>query len=131
MITSSAGGQVESGNVNISKWSLNEIPLVVLSQSNSTELTGTDWKVSAFPNPVAENLNLQIETGKEKEFLIELRDLLGKKVLGFSEMVMPTSQVLSVDFKNLPPSTYLFSVSSKGGLKAKVIKVQKQNKSQK
>ena len=124
-IASSAGGQVETNTINISKWSLNEIPLVILQKKNNSSLNEQEWRVSAFPNPFADILHLRFETKAEQAFVIELTDLSGKKLWTSSCKTIVNSQTLEIALNDLPPATYLLSISSQTDETVQIMKVQK------
>lgn len=124
-IASAAGVQADVRAVNITKWSLSEIPLVVLQEGATAELGTQNWKATVYPNPFVSNLTIQIETTRIQVFLIELRDLSGRKILISSQEVIEKKQSLGFDLGKLPPAIYLLSVLSKEEQSAQVIKIQK------
>lgn len=124
-VLSSAGTNAELHNVNISKWRLGEVHLIVLQRNEPVELSETNWNVFAYPNPFKETLNLDFKTKELMEFTIQLADVTGRKIWFSEAKKLTPNQVVSLDLTHLASGMYLLSLTPKDKKTQRMIKVQK------
>jgi len=125
-VLATAGNDSDPGSLNLSKWRLGEVHLVVLPGDTFDELIIPGWTVKAYPNPFRKFLSLDFQTEEKSEFTILITDLTGKKTLMKEDRKILPQQDVRVDLSFLAPSIYLVSVTSKNKQEQRVIKVQKQ-----
>lgn len=125
-MVATAGSNTELSTVNISKWRLGEVHLVVLKQDELNESAEITWNVSSYPNPFKETLNLGFKTEEIAEFTIQVSDITGKKQWLSEEKTITPNQVISLNLANLAPALYLVTVIPKDKKTQRVFKVQKQ-----
>jgi hypothetical protein len=80
-VVATAGISDELNAVNISKWRLGEVHLIVLQHDEFNNVTEQGWDITVYPNPVQKVLNLNFLTEESDEFTIQVTDITGKKVL--------------------------------------------------
>lgn len=124
-VVASAGSSRELSTVNISKWRLGEVHLIVLQQDEFNELSEINWNVTSYPNPFRKVLNLEFKTEETAEFSIQVTDIVGKRQWLSEEKTIIPNQVISLDLANLTPAMYLVTVTPKDKKSQRVIKVQK------
>jgi len=76
--------------------------------------------ISVFPNPVKDNVN--IELPKSQNYEVHLYDLTGKQI--FVRTIEDDDQA-NYNLSNLKPGMYLMSIVDRIHKKAKIIKIQK------
>ena len=120
-----AGSSLEQNGVNLSKWRLGEVHLIVLQNDSPRELVTADWEIKVFPNPFRKALNLDIQTKTENSFSIAVTDLTGRKVWIKKEKKILRHEVVQFDLSFLVPALYLVTITPKDKHVQSVIKVQK------
>lgn len=124
-VVATAGSNQELNTVNISKWRLGEVHLVVLQKSDFKEHSEINWNVISHPNPFNKFLNLDFKTEETTEFTILVTDLSGKKQWFNINKTIDTNQKISLNLAHLSPAIYLVSIIPKDKKTQRVIKVQK------
>lgn len=124
-VVATAGVSDELNVVNISKWRLGEVHLIVLHQDEFNKVTESGWDVSSYPNPVQKVLNLGFQTEESDEFTIQVTDITGKKVLMNTKRMILPNEVIQLDLAFLRPAIYLVSVTPKDKQTQRIIKIQK------
>ncbi|NQU54683.1 MAG: T9SS type A sorting domain-containing protein [Bacteroidetes bacterium] len=124
-VVASAGSNPELSTVNISKWRLGEVHLIVLQRDELNELPEINWNVNLYPNPFRQFLNLDFQTDEILEFTIQVTDIAGKKQWSSEEKTILPNQEISLDLDNLAPATYFVTITQKNKKVQRVIKVQK------
>ena len=124
-VVASAGSNPELSTVNISKWRLGEVHLIVLQRDELNELPEINWYVNSYPNPFRQFLNLDFQTDEILEFTIQVTDIAGKKQWFSEEKTILPNQVISLDLADFAPAMYLVTISQKNKKVQRVIKVQK------
>lgn len=89
-----------------------------ISVVSGVEKVGINLLVTAFPNPVADDLTLKIVDQGNSSYQYELLDLSGKKIL--SGIVVSNETFISM--KSLPDAVYLLHVSM-GNSEVKTFKI--------
>lgn len=130
-----AGGGAKSTNtVHISKWRIGEVNVLYiesedLKSGSLSELGGDalngNGKIVAYPNPVRELLNVQLDLDANKEIRIEVTDISGRRVLIEQKQLIVPGQVIQLDFSELTPAFYLVNVHSSDQTVTAVFKVEK------
>lgn len=72
-------------------------------------LNGSSLKV--FPNPVDENMNVQIEVRKNTNLNVSVSNLLGKTILTENKDLNEGIQTMNINLKNLPSGIYFLNLS--------------------
>lgn len=124
-----AGSATNGESVNIPKWRIGQVHLVVFNGSELLPVSDPEsasWNVKAYPNPFTENLNLKIASNETKEFSIGITDVSGKKNWLKEKRTVRPGEEVSLDLKFLSPAMYMVILSPVGENVQKVIKVQKQ-----
>lgn len=124
-VVASAGSSPELSTVNVSKWRIGEVHLIVLQNDEINEMSEINWNVTSYPNPFRQFLNLDFQSEETNEFTIQVNDITGKKQwLSESRTIYP-NQVISLNLTKLTPAMYLVSITPKDKKTQRVIKVQK------
>lgn len=79
----------------------------VVSINSAFEL---DAVVSAFPNPVREQLNVAINTEQAADFVLELSDLSGRLVSSMNHSLNGGESILPIDVSDLTSGNYTLTV---------------------
>jgi len=72
-------------------------------------LNGASLKV--FPNPVDENMNIQIEIRQNTNLNISVNNLLGKTIFTENKDLQEGIQTMNINLKNLPSGIYFLNLS--------------------
>jgi len=124
-IVATAGIGNELNSVNISKWRIGEVHLIILQQEELNKTPDQNWDVISYPNPFKKILNLDFRSERRDEYTIQITDIIGKKVLmNIDKEVLP-NEVIKLDLSNLISAIYLVSITPKGKQTKMVIKVRK------
>ncbi len=123
---SPSGINLESEDVNLSKWRLGKVYTIVLSKDISPSENGSEWDVKPYPNPFSKSLNLEFNTKTLMEVEIQIIDAEGRKVYDAENRKVLPGQTINLDLTNLAPSLYLLSIISKDQSTRKICKIQKQ-----
>jgi hypothetical protein len=83
--------------------------------------TATNISLTAFPNPTADNLTLQLSDFKTEKLSYQIYDLQGKQ-LSSQQIVAPQT---TIEMKNLPNSTYFIYVVNQENSKVQSFKILK------
>ena len=124
-VVASAGSSQEMSTVNISKWRLGEVHLIVLQHDELNENPEINWNVTSYPNPLRTVLNLDFKTDETDEFTLQVTDIAGKKQWFSEDKTIAPNQVISIDLAYLTPAMYLVTITPKDKKVQRVIKVQK------
>jgi hypothetical protein len=106
-IIATAGNNPELSAINISKWRIGEVHLIVLNQEKPKVEIESKWSVSSYPNPFIDLLNLDFKTQEINDFTIQVSDILGKKQYYNLEQTILPNQVINFDLSFLSPAMYL------------------------
>jgi hypothetical protein len=83
--------------------------------------TAINISLTAFPNPTADNLTLQLSDFKTEKLSYQIYDLQGKQ-LSSQQIVAPQT---TIEMKNLPNSTYFIYVVNQENSKVQSFKILK------
>lgn len=125
-IVASAGSSHELSNVNISKWRLGEVHLIVLQKDKFIDSPENSWTINSYPNPFTTVLNLDFQSNEKNDFTILVTDIQGKRQLHLEQRTILPKEVIQLNLANLSPALYLVTIIPKDKSFQKVIKVQKQ-----
>ncbi|NQU52611.1 MAG: T9SS type A sorting domain-containing protein [Bacteroidetes bacterium] len=125
VVSSAGSSSSELSAVNISKWRIGEVHLIVLQRDKLNDQLATTWDVSSYPNPFNSLLNLSFQTETKNEFTILVIDILGKRQLYNEEKIIMPNQVIQLDLAFLSPALYLVTVIPKDKSIQRIFKVQK------
>jgi hypothetical protein len=139
-VIGSAGDTYYGGNVSLS-WTVGEVAISTVSSAGNYLTQGFHQpengitigiaspdklvSINAFPNPISENLTLEIKTDKPESFLVEVTDVLGKLVKSTSLYVGDGQAQHSISMSTFAPGAYLVKVTSSNGKFTKAIKLTK------
>jgi len=121
----SAGSNSEFNTVNISKWRVGEVHLIILKHDEFNESSEINWNVSSYPNPFRESLNLYFKIEETAEFTIQVTDITGKKQWFSDKKSIIPNQIISLDLATLTPAMYLVTITPKDNHTQRIMKVQK------
>lgn len=124
-LVATAGSNESIESVNISKWRIGEVHLIVLQQDNLTLAEENDWKVTTYPNPFSTLINLAFDLKDKGEFFIQVTDISGKKQLVNTKRMVFPKEVLELDLSNLASGMYLLTVMPENQQAKRVMKIQK------
>jgi hypothetical protein len=110
-VLATAGNDSNPGSVNLSKWMLGEVHLVVLPGDISHEQIIPGWNVKAYPNPFREFLSLDFQTEEKDEFTILITDITGKTTLMKEDRMILPHQEIRFDLSFLTPAIYFVSIT--------------------
>lgn len=124
-LVATAGNNPAMESVNISKWRIGEVHLIVLQKDNLTLAEENDWKVKSYPNPFSTLINLSFDLKEKGEFFIQVTDISGKKQwMNTKRMVLP-NEVLELNLSDLASGMYLLTVMPENQQVKRVMKIQK------
>ncbi|NOY38018.1 MAG: T9SS type A sorting domain-containing protein, partial [Chlorobi bacterium] len=136
-----AGAYLSNGNVSVS-FTLGEVAVTTLRGSNLILTQGfqqpfeldvgtavqnlpVNWAVEAYPNPVTEYLNIRFSLEKEEDFILQVTDLSGRKLIVKRLFRVAPGQVEQLDLTGFSPGIYLVSVTSSDRKIMRMYKVEK------
>jgi hypothetical protein len=67
--------------------------------------------LKVFPNPVDENMNIQIEIRQNTNLNISVNNLLGKTIFTKNKDLQEGIQTMNINLKNLPAGIYFLNLS--------------------
>ena len=139
-LISSAGAYADGGDITLS-YSVGEIAVTTLTSDNlvltqgfhQPQLTGTgipdnielDWKVTAFPNPVQDQLNISLRLEKPVDLNLEIMDITGKKIFIEKLGRIPADFDFSIDFSGFFNGIYFLKIQTVDKRYSRIIKIQK------
>jgi hypothetical protein len=106
-IIATAGNNPELSAINISKWRIGEVHLIVLNQEKPKVEIESKWSVTSYPNPFIDLLNLDFKTQEIYDFTIQVSDILENKQYCNLEQTILPNQVINFDLSFLSPAMYL------------------------
>lgn len=124
-VVASAGSNPELRTVNLSKWRIGEVHLIVLQRDGLIEPPATNWNVISYPNPFRQLLKLAFQSDEMHEFTIQVTDIAGKIQWYNEEKTILPNQVITLDLAYLTPAMYLITITPKNKKVKRVIKVLK------
>lgn len=143
-VYSSQGGNFSNAQFGIS-YTIGEMSSVSTITSGGTTLTqgfqqpdkyqiaivesvDASWDASVYPNPADEQLTLQLSTEMHLEFVIDLFDAAGKKVMDTRTLnQIPGTKTYTVETAQLAAGAYLLRMTSKDGKHQRSFRITKMN----
>jgi hypothetical protein len=129
-------GSAGTGTITLNLTDLGACPLdasvlnVTITEQNTVGIENADFdfSIKAFPNPVSNNLTLNIQSNKETELDLRIFDLSGKNyaALNRSITVLQEHNQL-IDLSALAAGTYFIRLINQDAQSAKTIKILKTN----
>ena len=139
-VIASAGGYAENGNISLS-WTLGEIAVSTLIGDNmiltqgfqqpftlgtSINLnTSIDWNITAFPNPVQNELQIKFDLKKADNFWIEIQDVTGRTIELKQHKEIRNGDVISVDMSDYKYGVYFFKIFTPDRKQMRVLSIRK------
>ena len=140
-VLATAGAYQTNGSYSLS-WTVGELAVSTLTEGSNVLTQGfqqpwdmsvsiqdgpeINWSVKAYPNPVYDYLNVKFSLEKSEEFVIEVTDITGKKVLTREPQMINTDEIVDLDFTQFKPGIYFLMVYSSDQKVHKVYKIKKQ-----
>ncbi|MCY1722286.1 T9SS type A sorting domain-containing protein [Prolixibacteraceae bacterium Z1-6] len=125
-VVGSAGHTVDQNNLNIAKWRLGEVHLILLQQNQLDKTNNYNFTIDTYPNPFTESLNLHFQTEKRDIYSITVTDISGRKQwLNKKQEVLP-NQVVKLNLSFLSSGFYLLTIIPEDKSVQHVTKIQKQ-----
>jgi hypothetical protein len=140
-VIASAGNYYENGNLSLS-YTLGELAVSTLSNANLILTQGfqqpsliinsvnnpgqIDWSIIAYPNPVADYLNVSFNFNDNQDIVLELSDITGKKVYLERYNNLIGIEEKSINFSNLKSGIYILSIYNPQKTLIRTVKIQKQ-----
>ena len=120
-VLATAGAYQTNGSYSLS-WTVGELAVSTLTEGSNVLTQGfqqpwdmsvsiqdgpeINWSVKAYPNPVYDYLNVKFSLEKSEEFVIEVTDITGKKVLTREPQMINTDEIVDLDFTQFKPGIY-------------------------
>ena len=138
-VIASAGGYSTAGDLSLS-WTLGELAVSTLEQGDMILTQGfqqayldvigfnldpIEWQIIAYPNPVADELNIQFDVKEPSNFLVEIQDVAGK-VLSLEQYkeVFP-GDIITVEMSSYKYGVYFFRISTTDREQVRVLSIHK------
>lgn len=84
--------------------------VILIDRSSTDQLT-----VLAFPNPTTHQVTLQLQVAEPQEYVVVIRDAVGRQVRTFTWPVTAGRQSLAMDLSDLSAAAYVLSVQDRQG----------------
>ena len=105
-------------------WNTNSVIINEWPASSAVANVANSMSLSAFPNPVRNNLNLQMDNTEAGTYSLQVFDMIGRTVANENIVVNGTSHTSNINTSNWQPGTYHVVVEKDGN--RKVMSVVKQ-----
>ena len=90
------------------------------------EVPAKNLSISAYPNPTASRVVLELETAKEKEVSVQVFDVQGKALKApVTKEALRGEQRFTIDLSEYAAGTYMLGLTNTKGKRLHTIKVQK------
>jgi Secretion system C-terminal sorting domain len=139
-VIGSAGGENSAGNLSVS-YTVGEAMIETIAsgtliltqgfQQPTDEAVGIsipefEVEISAYPNPTGDVVILEIQTVEDIDLMLEIRDILGRKVLVDGKKLIISGLLREeIDFSPLPSGNYFIVLRTLDNSIVKSIKIQK------
>jgi hypothetical protein len=139
-VIASAGNYAEAGGLSLS-WTLGEVAVTTLSQGDLVLTQGFQqsfpgnvgmetepilWQISAYPNPVRDELRIQFDLPDPADFLVEIQDITGRLVRQEQYNHINPGDVVPVEMSTLSEGVYFFRISTTDRKQMRVISITRQ-----
>jgi hypothetical protein len=141
-VIASAGGYATSENGNISlSWTLGELAVSTLYGNNliltqgfqqpfslgtSINLnTSIDWNITAYPNPVEDQLKIRFDLQTNNHFWIEIQDVTGRTIELNQHKDIQSGDIITVDMSDYMYGVYFFKVYTPDKKQMRVLSIRK------
>jgi len=78
----------------------------------STEELSENVSVNIYPNPVADNMTIQLSSNANFNTQISIKDILGKTVVSRTQLIKTGNNTINIDANTLRSGVYLVNISS-------------------
>jgi len=96
-----------------------------LDVANAVESKPVNWSVKAYPNPVTDILKIRFTLKKTDDYILQLLDVTGKKLLIKELNRVATGETYEVDMSGYAPGIYLLNITSKDHKTNQIYKLRK------
>lgn len=134
-ILNAGGVGVDINNNQISRWRLGYVNVIQLKtgslKSGSTEMNGLtsdsfeDWKITSYPNPTKDFVNIQFEMNEQTVFRIRLTDITGQRLIEKKMQSINPGEVIELDLRQFTPAIYFIHIWSYDNTIKSVSKISK------
>ncbi|MBA3706516.1 MAG: T9SS type A sorting domain-containing protein [Bacteroidetes bacterium] len=76
------------------------------------EIKNNSFNVKIYPNPVTDQVNIQLDDIRHETLLIEIKNVLGQIVKNVANNETPEKQTIEIDVKDLPNGIYFLTLES-------------------
>jgi type IX secretion system substrate protein len=139
-VIGSAGGENSSGNLSVS-YTVGEAMIETIASGTLILTQGfqqpdekpvgisipeINVEISAYPNPTGDVVILEIQTVEDIDLMLEVRDILGRKVLMDGKKLIISGLLREeIDFSPLPSGNYFIVLRTLDNSIVKSVKIQK------
>ena len=138
-VIASGGGHAEAGNISIS-WTLGELAVTTLTGDGMILTQGfqqpfdigvgfrpeeADWKISVYPNPVADELRIRFGLENPQDFLVEIQDVTGRILVQQQYRQILPGEILQINTSEFMEGVYFLKLSSPERDQVKVVSIRK------
>ena len=138
-VIASAGDYAEAGGISLS-WTLGEVAVTTLEQGDivltqgfqqsyqrgvGIDLNPVDWQISAYPNPVDNQLTVRFDVREPTDFWIEIQDVTGRMVSQKEYNEVHPGDLVRVNMGEYRSGIYLFRIFTPDRQQMRVISVSK------
>ena len=138
-VIASGGGYAASDNLSIS-WTLGELAVTTLSGGDMILTQGFQqpfdigvgigqdeviWEISAYPNPVKDELRIRFNIDRQREFWIEVQDVTGRLISLEQHKQIYPGDVVPLNTSKIKAGIYFLKVFTPDRKLMKVLSIRK------
>lgn len=138
-VIASAGSYSEADNISLS-WTLGEIAVTTLEEGNlvlsqgfqqayingtSVKLEELNWQITAYPNPVKNELSIQFDLLETSNFWIEIQDVTGRILSQEQFKEVYSGDIIPVDMSSYKVGIYFCRIFTPDREQMRVISIRK------
>ena len=106
-VLASGGNVIAGNNITLSKWRIGVVHQLTLNvMQNETPLI-TNGQIAVYPNPVVDLLHFRFSFPEKQDYIIEISDNLGKKLLSTIIHQIAFGDVVQMDLSSLTKGLYV------------------------
>ncbi len=139
-VISSAGNFHKTESMSLS-WTLGEVAVTTLSGDNLVLTQGFQqpfggtvgiepdpikWQISAYPNPVRNELRLQFDLPEVTDFSLEVQDVSGRVLFQQEDDEVYPGDILPVEMSDYKVGLYFFRIATMDRKQVRVISIRKE-----
>lgn len=139
-VISPAGNFHKTENMSLS-WTLGEVAVTTLSGNNLVLTQGfqqpfgsavgiepnpVKWQISAYPNPVRNELRLQFDLPEVTDFSLEVQDVSGRVMFQQEFDAVYPGDIIPVEMSDYKEGVYFFRIATMDAKQVRVISISKE-----